>query len=102
MNATDVVAYVYEADYHCEACTEARWPGIADYTAEGYDPADYEDNEGNEVGALFGSSEWWNVGEGCDTLACSDCGAILDNAHTDDCEENYGETPCTLPEEAKL
>jgi hypothetical protein len=85
------IAYTYEADHHCEACTVARF-GSTEGT----------DNEGNEVGAVFSWDEWYQVDAECEALACGDCHAILDNAHTFDCEQNCGETPCTLPEHARI
>ena len=62
------IAYAYEADYHCENCTRKRFGPACEGT----------DNEGNSVGALFSWEEWFDVGYGNQTLACGDCGAILD------------------------
>lgn len=81
------IAYTYEADHHCEDCTAARFGP----DCEGID------REGNAVGAVFSGDEWFNAGEeGCDVLGCSDCGAILANAHDYECVHNAGETPCSL------
>jgi hypothetical protein len=64
-----LLCYTYEADHHCEACTDKRFPGI---------PEDAVDNEGNVIGAVFSWDEW-HQGTGEDeTLACSDCGGVLD------------------------
>lgn len=85
------IAYTYEADYHCEACTLARFG-----STEGVD------SEGNSVGAAFSWDEWWNLDGQCEALSCGDCHAILANAHQDQCEHNCGDEPCTLPEFAVL
>jgi hypothetical protein len=86
------IAYAYEADYHCPACTEARF-GRCRFTREiacsderHADPAGGElahlpalDRESNAVGALFPWDEWYEVSEpGVQYLSCGDCGAILD------------------------
>lgn len=56
------IAYTYEADYHCKACTIAR------FTTE----------EGDEVGAVFGWDEWFEPSDpNVQVLACGDCGAEL-------------------------
>jgi hypothetical protein len=102
MHATDVIAYTYDADYHCIDCTERQHPGSTDWRREDFDPADYEDSEGNEVHPLFASDEWWEPSEdACQVLACSDCHAIIDNVHREDCEDNGGDNPCDLSEEAR-
>jgi hypothetical protein len=82
MNATDVLAYTYEADYHCKECAKVRFGE----DAHGFVPEDAQDSEGNSVGAVFGDSEWWNPGEGNQTLSCSDCGRELDY-HTEQPDE---------------
>ena len=74
-----VIAYTYEADHHCEACASARF-GLDEHgEIEGVD------DEGNEVGALFGWDEWHVCSEHLDsfpdypaTLVCGDCGTVLD------------------------
>ena len=58
----DPLAYTYEADHHCYDCTVARFG-----STEGVD------REGNEVGAVAPWDEWYNIGEGSQTLACGDC-----------------------------
>lgn len=55
------IAYVFEADTHCPDCTEARFP---DCTGE--------DNEGNEVGAV------WSWDEFDTPLVCGSCGERVD------------------------
>lgn len=79
MNATDVIAYAFDADYYCADCTEELHPGSTDWRAEDFDPADYIDSEGNEVHAVFGCDEWWEPSEpGRQVLACSRCGYEID------------------------
>jgi hypothetical protein len=67
-----VIAYTYEADHHCEACTAARFGP----ECEGID------GEGNEVGAVAPWDEWYanDVYEGnaTATLACGTCGEIIE------------------------
>jgi hypothetical protein len=67
----DILAFVYEADYHCGSCARKRF-------GSRLEQPDTEDSEGNRIGALFASSEWFNVGEGNQVLRCSDCGCELD------------------------
>ena len=86
MHATDVIGYTFDADYYCVACTERLHPGSTDWRAEGFDPADHTDSEGNEVHPLFGSDEWWEPSEyaplaferGPQTLYCSNCHGEID------------------------
>jgi hypothetical protein len=78
MSSTDPIAYVYEADHHCESCTEARFGrSESGFVAEGA-----TDSEGNEVGALFSWDEWYanDVYEGNPraVLACGTCGEIIE------------------------
>ena len=51
MNATDVIAFVFEADTHCYNCTEKRFGEPSDPVNPWYQVVD---DEGNEVGAVFG------------------------------------------------
>ena len=67
MSETHSIGYTYEADHHCGACTVIRFG-----STEGVD------DEGNDVGAVLSWDEWYNVGAECQTLACGDCGSILD------------------------
>jgi len=80
----DPIAYTYEADHHCEDCAAAR------FGRDEHGDITGTDSEGNEVGAVFETDEWYNVGAGTQTLVCGDCGAELDE---------YEETP-TLAEKA--
>ena len=64
----DPIAYTYEADNHCPRCAEERFGP----DCEGID------NDGNSVGAIFPWDEWYNVGEGNQTLSCGTCREIID------------------------
>lgn len=68
------IAYTYDADYHCPACTGRRF-GV---DAEGWIPQDATDSEGNPVGAVAPWDEWQNFGGGDETLVCGTCGGIID------------------------
>lgn len=46
VNPYDIMGYVYEADIHCQACTEGRFPNNTETN-----PA--VDNEGNPIAPLF-------------------------------------------------
>lgn len=70
----DPLAYTYEADHHCPACTFRAF-GRDEH---GYPPETAKDGEGNPLGAVAPWDEWWNEGEGPQVLACGDCGTILD------------------------
>jgi hypothetical protein len=83
MNATDVIAYTYEADYHCPDCAIERF---GQQEGRSWAREDATDNEGNGVHPVFASDEWWNPGEGNQTLACTDCGRELDY-HTEEPDE---------------
>lgn len=72
-----VIAYTYEADYHCLACT-----------AKGFNPpdsyGDYHgvDSEGNEIHPVFDTDEWYanDIYEGVRfaKLVCGDCLEIIE------------------------
>ena len=80
-----IIAYTYEADYHCIDCTKKRF-------ARGLNPALYhhgihelqEDSEGNLVRPLFSIDEWQEFDESfleenpTQYLACGDCHEIID------------------------
>jgi hypothetical protein len=79
----DPIAYTYEADHHCPACTFERF-GRDEH---GFPPEDAKDGEGNPIGVVAPWDEWQNIGEeGFQTLACSDCGSVLDTYHDQLCE----------------
>jgi hypothetical protein len=62
------IAYTYEADTHCEACTRERFP-----STEGID------REGNAVGAIFSWDEWCEPTEpGTQYLVCGTCHGIIE------------------------
>lgn len=70
-----IIAYTYEADYHCASCAEARFGR----DENGDIPEDAEDNEGNTVGVLFVHQEWHEPSIDTEQiLSCSDCNAELD------------------------
>ena len=71
---TAPIAYTYEADYHCEACTEARF-GM---NYAGDVAGDAIDREGNRVGVIAPWDEWQSFTGEPETLACGDCGAIIE------------------------
>lgn len=93
-----VIAYDYDADHHCESCMldYARNVEYKDYVWGEFNTDDdisngglidlmkaveleiIRDSEGNAIHPLFSTSEWWQEGEGNQTLACSDCGKELD------------------------
>jgi hypothetical protein len=62
------IAYAYEADHHCEDCAERRYGRDANGEITG------TDSEGNEVGAVFSNTEWWEPSEAMpQTMACGTC-----------------------------
>jgi hypothetical protein len=73
-----VMAYTYEADYHCPGCAIARF-GVESEGMAQWLPGSARDSEGNEPGAVFTYSEWWEPSETrVQVLACTDCGHELD------------------------
>jgi len=96
-----IIAYTYEADYHCIDCTRQQYlqntiylPGSPIYgrrsekdEAKRDDHAilyDQEDNEGNLVHPLFSTDEWQELDESylaenpTQYLACGDCHETID------------------------
>lgn len=65
------IAYTYDADVHCEDCAEQAF-GLNDAG-----DIDGTDSEGNLIGVIAPWDEWYNIGEGDQTLVCGDCGAFL-------------------------
>jgi hypothetical protein len=69
-----IIAYTFEADYHCLDCTETRFPDM-----EG------TDSEGNSIHPLFSTDEWCELDK--DFLAehpvqyieCGDCLNVIDS-----------------------
>ena len=74
--SVELVAYTYEADYHCLDCTFARFTD-GDYlewlTGEQV-VEQWIDNEGNPVHPVFDTDEY-------DTpLVCGTCGCVIEEA----------------------
>jgi hypothetical protein len=73
------IAYTYEADYHCPACTLARFGRgscgfIATSAEDGCESC--LDSEGNPVGVIAPWDEWAE-GPG-ESLVCGTCGDVID------------------------
>jgi hypothetical protein len=68
-SAYDIVGFVYEAGYHCEACTEKRFGRDALDNLMEYG-ASVIDSEENEVTPLFNH-------ELRDVESCEDCHELL-------------------------
>ncbi len=103
-----VIAYAYDADHHCKSCMldYARAVEYRDYEFGEYSDEDIKhdsaacdgiidlmkaveleiirDSEGNPIHPVFSIDEWYNIGEGDQTLACSDCGGHLDEYEDND------------------
>jgi hypothetical protein len=72
----DPIAYTFEADTHCPACTIARFG-----TAPGrpWPPEDATDSEGNPIGAVAPWDEWCELSEpGVQRLSCGTCGGTIE------------------------
>ena len=61
------IAYTYETDTHCPHCCKARFGD--DYG----DNTDTVDNEGNPIGVIYGFDQWYDIGQGNQTLGCGTC-----------------------------
>ena len=72
MPSHDPIAYIYEADHHCEACALARFGRDEHGDITGID------GEGNEVGVVAPWDEWIQGEGGPETLGCGTCGAVID------------------------
>ena len=87
----DIMAYTYEADYHCPSCTRTRFHWTN--KAYGYDmglldswgiPDSATDREGNLIHPVFNTDEWqelsdWYVEENpTQRLICGDCFVTID------------------------
>ncbi len=71
------IAYIYEADHHCEGCAEKRFGRDEHGDITGVD------NEGNEVGVIAPwDTDWYanDVYEGRSEaiLACGTCGGVIE------------------------
>lgn len=76
----DPIAYAYEADHHCPGCAFQAFG----QDEHGFVPEDARDSEGNPIGAVAPWDEWWNVGEGNQTLSCGTCGGEIDTYEEDE------------------
>ncbi len=66
-----IIAYTYEADVHCPACTNARFGQVIRYPRDDCGiPLDATDREGNPVHPVFDIDER-------SFTHCSDCGGEL-------------------------
>lgn len=74
-----VLAYTYEADYHCPSCATERF-GLDEH---GFVPVDALDAEGNPIGALAPWEEWQQYDGGREILACGTCGDVIDEYEED-------------------
>lgn len=87
----DPIAYTYDADYHCPQCADS-----AGMLTDGA-----VDSDGNEPYPVAPWDEWFEASTLTrDTLACSDCGAVLDVADPDD--STYLDAMTTAYVEASL
>ena len=70
-----VIAYTYEADYHCVSCAFDRFGDMLDRD-------DAVDSEGNPPHPVFSTDEWYanDIFEGntTATLACGTCGEVIE------------------------
>ena len=90
-----IIAYTYEADYHCIDCTRKRFSDTPTsrikWTYEVDENGIWNDSqfptldtEGNLVHPLFSTDEWQEFDEGflaenpTQYLACGDCHGIID------------------------
>jgi len=76
----DPIAYTYEADHHCPGCAFAAF-GRDEH---GFVPEDAVDSEGNPIGAVAPWDEWYEIGEGNQTLVCGTCGGVIETYEEDD------------------
>ena len=97
-----IIAYTYEADYHCIRCTNKRFAYYHTGDVRFSDATDKDvkvdwngiyvdqlDNEGNEIHPLFSIDEWQEFDEGflaenpTQYLACGDCHEVIEEyTHT--------------------
>lgn len=98
-----VIAYAYDADHHCEGCMleyaskvpfpEYDWQGKYNDNDIMHDgQIDYlkavelqiiRDSEGNPIHPVFDIDEWYAIGQGNQSLVCSDCSGMLDSYYED-------------------
>lgn len=71
MSTHDPIAYTFEADYHCPACTEERFGR----SETGFIAGESTDSEGNAVGVMF---SWGVDSDHVESgVYCGDCGAEI-------------------------
>lgn len=72
----ELIAYTYDADYHCTGCAYDRFPGMNSGNSD-----EYRDSEGNPPHPLFDTDEWYanDMYEGNTkaTLGCSTCHEVI-------------------------
>ena len=89
-----VIAYTYEADYHCIKCTVKEFDYLRtpkrDYISfksmcdENRIHVNQKDNEGNEIHPLFSIDEWQEFDESfiaenpIQYLVCGDCHEVIE------------------------
>jgi hypothetical protein len=92
----NIIAYTYDADYHCIDCTTKtyhysrqswiEWPFDIEHPASDVNGihVDQQDTEGNLVHPLFSTDEWQELDESylsenpTQWLACGDCHEIIE------------------------
>jgi hypothetical protein len=91
----DIIAYTYEADTHCIACTKKRFSDEQNASIKFTNFLDEHgiwndpqfptiDSEGNPIHPLFAIDEWQEYDEGfladnpTQYLACGDCHEVID------------------------
>jgi hypothetical protein len=66
----EVIAYTYEADYHCINCAIVRWPLSV-----------LKDGAKHEVNPVFDTDEWYanamHEGKTRESLSCGTCGEVI-------------------------
>jgi len=75
MTDRSILCYAYDANYHCIEC--ARYAFSSDQ-ANGIDPGDALDGEGNPVHPVFTWDEWQQLDGETETLGCSDCHRVIE------------------------
>jgi hypothetical protein len=80
-----VIAYTYDADYHCIDCTKKyvrnnEPPESVQAVLDGEE--EYSDSEGNPIHPVFSTDEWYAndiyEGNAKATLSCSTCGNVIE------------------------
>lgn len=83
-----IIAYTYEANYHCPDCTRDRFIVRGAVSDESGVPFGAKDREGNTLHPVFSIDETpadLRPEDGGHTLVCYDCGLIISkNRHEGD------------------